>query len=572
MESEKKERKTIVSKSLFSGRAVFFVVVGLIFFAAACLPVRAANLLYTTDLVSNSAPAATSTHTMKFRTTLAVPPSGRVLIRTNNFYIPVGLTFRDVDIATSSSLQGPFEERNLAPLATTGNDGVAVTAGFNGSVLFTLSSTMGIDAGEFVQIKIGPNASFGNVGTVSMVNPNNPVTQKINFETQNASGTAIDSGATAIAIVLPVSMTATNIDTTPPVRSNPLPNNVVLPAGTQNVEISLNTDEIAVCHYSSQPDIPYSSTSSLGFMFSGSTFHYVNVPVVDNTTYNFYVRCRDLSFNTNTDDFLITFSTGATLPPPGSGSGPGLPYQAATPPPQTSIRGFAQPLAKIYLLKDGKQEGQATADYSGRFNTDLGSIAQGSYLFSIWSQDQDQLKSMTLSSTFTIISGTRTDISFFIPPTFQLGAKTVSAGEALAVSGQSVPGSTVDVLFYSQASEKDAETVGQKASALVSDIGRWKVSLDTTGLGKDTYSVKVRSVVSPTEKSIFTTPQYFGVGKAPQPNFGLRADINKDGRVNLIDFSILLFYWGTSNKDADINSDGTVNLADFSILLFNWTG
>ena len=47
-------------------------------------------------------------------------------------------------------------------------------------------------------------------------------------------------------------------------------------------------------------------------------------------------------------------------------------------------------------------------------------------------------------------------------------------------------------------------------------------------------------------------------------------DLNNDGFVNLTDFSILLFYWNTSNANADINGDGIVNLTDFSIMLFHW--
>ena len=49
-------------------------------------------------------------------------------------------------------------------------------------------------------------------------------------------------------------------------------------------------------------------------------------------------------------------------------------------------------------------------------------------------------------------------------------------------------------------------------------------------------------------------------------------DLNGDGKVNLIDFSILLFYWGSDNACADQNSNGKVDLVDFSILLYNWTG
>ena len=65
-------------------------------------------------------------------------------------------------------------------------------------------------------------------------------------------------------------------------------------------------------------------------------------------------------------------------------------------------------------------------------------------------------------------------------------------------------------------------------------------------------------------------PLLLGIGEAVAG--GNRSDLNKDGKVNLVDFSILLSFWNTDDAIADINQDGTVNLADFSIMLFNWTG
>jgi len=52
-------------------------------------------------------------------------------------------------------------------------------------------------------------------------------------------------------------------------------------------------------------------------------------------------------------------------------------------------------------------------------------------------------------------------------------------------------------------------------------------------------------------------------------------DINKDGSIDITDFSILMYYWQDtppSNPCADINKDGTVDLVDFSIMLYWWTG
>jgi hypothetical protein len=52
------------------------------------------------------------------------------------------------------------------------------------------------------------------------------------------------------------------------------------------------------------------------------------------------------------------------------------------------------------------------------------------------------------------------------------------------------------------------------------------------------------------------------------------ADLNGDGKVNSIDFSILLYYWKTKppfkNQNVDINHDGKVDAVDFSIMLYQW--
>jgi len=50
-------------------------------------------------------------------------------------------------------------------------------------------------------------------------------------------------------------------------------------------------------------------------------------------------------------------------------------------------------------------------------------------------------------------------------------------------------------------------------------------------------------------------------------------NLNSDGRIDLIDFSILLFNWGIpKNPATDLNQDGKVDLVDFSIMLYWWTG
>jgi hypothetical protein len=63
----------------------------------------------------------------------------------------------------------------------------------------------------------------------------------------------------------------------------------------------------------------------------------------------------------------------------------------------------------------------------------------------------------------------------------------------------------------------------------------------------------------------------FSVGSG-QPGEAASSDLNGDGNVNLVDFSIFLLAWNTHDARSDFNGDGIVNLADFSIMLFAWTG
>ncbi len=61
----------------------------------------------------------------------------------------------------------------------------------------------------------------------------------------------------------------------------------------------------------------------------------------------------------------------------------------------------------------------------------------------------------------------------------------------------------------------------------------------------------------------------------PVPGQCSRADFNCDGKVNSIDFSILLYFWKSkppfSNKYVDINKDAKIDSVDFSIMLFEWS-
>lgn len=53
-----------------------------------------------------------------------------------------------------------------------------------------------------------------------------------------------------------------------------------------------------------------------------------------------------------------------------------------------------------------------------------------------------------------------------------------------------------------------------------------------------------------------------------------RVDLNHDGKIEIVDFSILFYWFFKANPPptVDFNLDGKVTIIDFSILIFYWTG
>lgn len=118
-------------------------------------------------------------------------------------------------------------------------------------------------------------------------------------------------------------------DAAPPLRSSLLPAGI-LAVGAREVNLSLVTNELSYCRYSTKADQSY-ITMSKGFSSDkNKPSHSVKVSGLgNNKTYKYYVRCRDLAGNKNEDDALIEFSIGAASV---SGGGslvvPNLPSEA----------------------------------------------------------------------------------------------------------------------------------------------------------------------------------------------------------------------------------------------------
>ena len=106
-------------------------------------------------------------------------------------------------------------------------------------------------------------------------------------------------------------LTAPAAGTLLPPRSGGLPAGV-LPATTTQATLSLMTDEIATCRYSTTAGVPYGSMTGIFSTTGGTTHSGLVTGFASNTDYNYYVRCADASGKTNKDDYVISFAVSST--------------------------------------------------------------------------------------------------------------------------------------------------------------------------------------------------------------------------------------------------------------------
>lgn len=350
-----------------------------------------------------------------------------------------------------------------------------------------------------------------------------------------------------------------------------------LAAGMTETTMSLNTDIAATCKYSTTAGISYASQPNT-FTTTGGTSHAVTITGLSNgTNRTFYVRCQSLFGVPMTTDYIISFSIASSAAGGGSGGGGGGGGSGGDPtvpinPVNVIVRGVAYPGSKVNLLKDGQLVASTQSGPDAHFEIQLSGVGSGTYTFSVWAADKNGVRSTLYPFTVTLTHGVTTVISgVFIAPTVSLDYETVRRGDPLPVIGQSIPKATVSVMFHS-----DTEII---EDVVAGPDGIWTYVLDTLRLDYGDHTAQARSKK---ERDVSTLSKVvsFKIGtenvKAKKETVIHKADHNGDNKVDLADFSIMLYWYKrpltAKAPSVDLNGDGKVDLVDFSIFAFNWTG
>jgi len=272
-----------------------------------------------------------------------------------------------------------------------------------------------------------------------------------------------------------------------------------------------------------------------------------------------------LSCNSN-----CTINTSACTSGGGGGGGGGGGY---TPPSETKVifSGRAYPKSTVTLLKDAQIVATTIAGSDANFQISLTNISAGSYIFSVYSEDDKGNRSSLLTFPLSVTSGVTTNVTgIFIAPTIAVDKSEVKRGDNIAIFGQSVPQADIVVSVNSE-EEFFGKTISDKD-------GIYLYNFDSSFVDYGTHYTKSKASIGNQAVSGFSNVISFKVGTkniiAKLPKAVIKGDLNNDRRVNLVDFSIAAYWYKRLSppQNVDLNKDGKIDLVDFSIMAYYWTG
>lgn len=259
----------------------------------------------------------------------------------------------------------------------------------------------------------------------------------------------------------------------------------------------------------------------------------------------------------------------------GGGGGGGTGILAAPTSGSVIFSGLSYPGSTVTLLRSGVIAATTRVGADATFQIRIDGLSAGLGLFSIFSEDENGNRSPAIPIPVSASLGSVIDVSgMFLAPTISTDLIQVRQGDPVTILGKSIPSSDITITVHS------ARTVLLSTHSDATGAYAYTYITDNLETGDHTAVARASrgSQVSDQGSMVHFT---VGTDNLPRPKNQTttacamrRGDVNCDGKVNLVDFSIVAFWYKKQGAPAkvDINHDGKVTLSDLSIMAFNWTG
>lgn len=230
--------------------------------------------------------------------------------------------------------------------------------------------------------------------------------------------------------------------------------------------------------------------------------------------------------------------------------------------------GQAYPGSKIEVLR--RSPGDAETVYltipvethvvseDGKFYLNLGALVNDEYFLALRAEDKDGRKTSVIAFDVDLRTTNLLEVKdIFFQPTFEFNKEVVSRGQSLEIFGYAAPNADIEIelgSFVLKTAKADAD-------------GFWFLALGTDNLSSGQYSIKIKQADASGKTSRSTAARTFRVSLLKNPEI----DFNNDDTINIIDWSVFLYRWGSEDnnlkKTIDLNIDGQISVQDFSIFL-----
>jgi len=233
---------------------------------------------------------------------------------------------------------------------------------------------------------------------------------------------------------------------------------------------------------------------------------------------------------------------------------------------QSGVRfsGFAYPRATVTVMKNLTEVSRVVADVNGAFSV---IVPEESWqLFTLFATDTSGRKSTLLNFPIVFYSGALTDINGIrFAPTIISDKLSVKQSDYLTILGGALTRIPMEILFDGNESKS--------YTPVVTSDGEYSMTFPVQ-LSQGEYLVKARYVDDTRSSRVLRVIVGTANMLRSEATSNKPGDCNFDQNVNLVDFSILAYWYNKQNPPVcvDTNRDKKIDLIDFSILAFYWNG